>query len=745
MTQPHTHGGPYAQASARYWEHGWRGLLPLPPRAKKAPPTGWTGASGAWPSRADVAAWADGPDGDGNIGLRLPRTIIGLDVDNYAGKIGGLTLEQAVRRFGPLPATWRSTSRDDGVSGIRLYRVPEGLAWPGELGPGTEIIQHRHRYVVAWPSVHPEGRVYRWITPDGATAATAVPAADDLPDLPDAWIAGLTQGQLEADVPKADIDDMEAVAWLVKHGAGAPCGLMQLEVDRYLADRFADHSSRHDAAKDATARLTHLAAEGHRGAHTAIEAIRIAFIAATEQDPTRARDAGEWKRLLTGAIRIAAVDTQGHDPVDDPCDAPTVLELPPPAAAEPPPAPPAVVDLPGDGVPPVTVLELPAAAVDLSILDDTTTDPAQTIRSAQERAVEAEVNIQRIRREAKRVLDVEEATAAFREPPSRFTLVEELAIPDEPVTYAVEEILPTGGNVLLTAQFKAGKTTLVNHLTRCLADGQPFLGKLNVSEPNGRVALFNYEVDERQYRRWLREVGIGAEPLVSVLNLRGYRLPLVNRHVEDWVVRWLSEHDIAVWVVDPFARAYVGSGTSENDNTEVGRFLDTLDVIKERAGVSELILPTHTGREVFEAGQERARGATRLDDWADVRWMLTKDEDDVRYFSATGRDVDFAESALYFDEAARAPRIAGASRAKESHRKLQDAIVSVVTGNPGISARQMRIAVRQIVGKVTNTDVDDAVALAEMHHLVRVVDGPNRSKMHYADGPTPLVYKPGEQ
>jgi hypothetical protein len=204
-----------------------------------------------------------------------------------------------------------------------------------------------------------------------------------------------------------------------------------------------------------------------------------------------------------------------------------------------------------------------------------------------------------------------------------------------------------------------------------------------------------------------------------VLHLRGYRLP-PHQPARRGLGRALAaERDVAVWVVDPFARAFVGSGTSENDNTEVGRFLDTLDVIKERAGVSELVLPTHTGREEFEEGQERARGATRLDDWADVRWMLTKDDDDVRYFSATGRDVE------------RAPRISGASRAKESTRKLEDAVVSVVSSSPGIALRQMRIAVRQVLGKVRNTDVDDAVTSLEMQGRLRVDDGPNRAKLHF--------------
>lgn len=302
-------------------------------------------------------------------------------------------------------------------------------------------------------------------------------------------------------------------------------------------------------------------------------------------------------------------------------------------------------------------------------------------------AVEAER--ERIRRAARRNVDNEETAATFRPPPYRHTLTDELAIPDEPITYTVNELMPTGANVLLTAAYKTGKTTLINNLAQSLADQQPFLGRFNVAPPDGRVALFNYEVDDRVYRRWLRDAGITNTDQVAVLNLRGFRLPVTTPHVEDWVVNWLTEQQVAVWIVDPFARAFTGCGTSENDNTEVGRFLDTLDVIKQRANVTDLVLPTHTGREHQEAGQERARGATRLDDWADARWILTADNDGHRYFRATGRDVDVAEEQLAFNDETRALSIGGWDRTTAQKRRLEDEVLSVIRAYPGSSQREI--------------------------------------------------------
>lgn len=325
--------------------------------------------------------------------------------------------------------------------------------------------------------------------------------------------------------------------------------------------------------------------------------------------------------------------------------------------------------------------------------------------------VEAEARTQRLRREARRLVDHEDALRTFRPPPYLATLADELALPDEPVTYAVAELIPTGANVLLTAQYKTGKTTLVNNLARSLADGLPFLGRYDVADLDGRVVLFNYEVDGRQYRRWLRDVGIEHTDRVAVLNLRGYRLPLVVPHIEDWVVEYLKRAEAAVWVVDPFARAAVGSIESENDNTEVGAFLDTLDVIKDRAGVSELILPTHTGRADHEAGDERARGATRLDDWADVRWLLTKDKAGTRFFRATGRDVEVDESSLAYDTETRTLSVTGGSRVDIARERMQRAVLTIVTNRPGVNSRDLRDGVRQILGSADSNRVDEAIGL----------------------------------
>jgi hypothetical protein len=332
-------------------------------------------------------------------------------------------------------------------------------------------------------------------------------------------------------------------------------------------------------------------------------------------------------------------------------------------------------------------------------------------------AVATELARQRASREARKLLDQEEAAATFRIPPSRPTLADELKIPPKPVAYAIDELLPAGGNALLTAQYKAGKTSVVNDLLRAYCDSIPFLGRFTVNPGPGRIAVFNYEVGEDQYREWLRALGLQHPERATVLNLRGFRLPVTVPSVEDWVVGWLQDHEVSFWVVDPFARAFTGCGDSENDNSAVGVFLDTLDVIKARAGVRDLVLPTHTGRAEHDQGQERSRGATRLEDWADVRWLLTKGDTEetaeVRFFRATGRDVDVPEAAIAWDETDRSLSHGGGDRKWMAERRRQEAVLAYVADNPGCTSNAVEHAV---TGKATAVRAS-LKQLVASHHI----------------------------
>ena len=280
-----TETGPYGTAADLYWQAGWRGIVPLPPRAKKHPPRGFTGEAGIYPSYPDIHAWAEGPERLGNIALRMPANVIGIDVDAYGDKPGAQTLALAEAAHGPLPATWRTTSRDDGTSGIRLYRVPEGLAWPGEIGGATEVIQSRHRYAVVWPSVHPEGRTYRWISPAGVVSTT-IPDPDALPELPEEWVAAYTGGELATSTARVQVAHSDAIAWIAgrDHATDSMCTRMETALATFTDDL---RGSAHNSTRNGVLRIARLADEGHHGAVHALAQVRRLFLA-DATSPTRA-------------------------------------------------------------------------------------------------------------------------------------------------------------------------------------------------------------------------------------------------------------------------------------------------------------------------------------------------------------------------------------------------------------------------------------------------------------------------
>jgi putative DNA primase/helicase len=282
-----------------------------PPPGSKAAGVTWTGHGAPYPGPIDIASWESGPEAAYNVGLRAPEGVIGLDVDHYGKKNGGDVLAALEARFGPLPPTWVSSARP-APSGIRWFRVPTHLDgrevnWPGEAGKFIEIIQAGHRYAVVWPSINPEaaGAQYewRWSEAGRGNRRGDVPAPDELPPLPEAWIRGL---MLDYDrTEKADLGGGDMARWWAGLRNGAPCPVVKTVSDRVLNGLRTDDGSRHEATRDAAAALARLGGEGHVGTPAALSALGATF----EELIGAARAAsGEWRRLLTGAVKLAAAD-----------------------------------------------------------------------------------------------------------------------------------------------------------------------------------------------------------------------------------------------------------------------------------------------------------------------------------------------------------------------------------------------------------------------------------------------------
>lgn len=333
-------GTPFQRAANFYLAEGWS-PIPLPEKSKWPPADGYTGANGTWVDADDIIKWCK-PRGraqagnmnfrPGNIALRLPKGVLGIDADMYEGKAGRATLESAETAWGPLPPTWVSGSREDG-SGIRLYRIPEGLSWPGQLpqGGGVELVRWDHRYCICAPSIHDKtGEEYVWrLEVEELEAGTdevfvrmaarpeEFPSVGDLPDLPTTWVEGLTSGKPWVD--RGERVELSATAvrdWLSARNGPAHCEVMRKTFNRGLATvrRAGDDGGAHDAARDAAWALIGDAASGHAGVAKALQGIREAFkVAVAERRASTWRD--EWGRIVSrGVEKVAAEgDSEGED------------------------------------------------------------------------------------------------------------------------------------------------------------------------------------------------------------------------------------------------------------------------------------------------------------------------------------------------------------------------------------------------------------------------------------------------
>lgn len=302
MSDPNDNPG-YATAIDAYWQAGWRGILPLKHGFKGGElsglPKGYTGYSGVDPSYPDLLAWSE-QFPDGNLALRLPEYVVGVDVDNYRAKRGALTFAEAIKRWGPLPPTVRTSSRPDNpISGIRLFRVPAGtqletkIAFP-DLGIGdVEIIQHHHRYAVSWPSLHPEGGLYLWR--DDADQLVGIPNIDGLPDFPQAWIDGLRVQ------PKSSFDgpvDFNVVSALTD---GEPSVLVSQRFNDAVKELNLPGASRHDVCTRHVMAIARLGKSGEPGVKRALQMLCDVLVAVRRADGSGSEDVarGEFVRMLT--------------------------------------------------------------------------------------------------------------------------------------------------------------------------------------------------------------------------------------------------------------------------------------------------------------------------------------------------------------------------------------------------------------------------------------------------------------
>ncbi len=302
---------PFRKGAQAARDRGWP-VVPTSRRGTKSPLakgiTGYDGIDASDEQLADLIARYP----YANLGLRLPFDVLGLDVDAYDGRAGAATLASLTAELGPLPTTYRSTSRapEDPVSGIYLYRAPREMDWKwvGDLGPGSgiEIIQRHHRFVSCWPSVHNSTkRIYAWWR---GNEQADIPRPTDLPLLPVKWAAHLLSSRRYQ--PRERVTGRELAEWYGRVHAGPMCaGMEQFAILQATEVRAAAaEGGLHQALFAAAADICRMAADGCTGLDRALGIVEKEAIQAQEM---RDRDLqAEWEGAVSYGMAQAAALAQ---------------------------------------------------------------------------------------------------------------------------------------------------------------------------------------------------------------------------------------------------------------------------------------------------------------------------------------------------------------------------------------------------------------------------------------------------
>lgn len=624
---------PYGSSAKAYLAAGYW-PLPLPPRKKASPPEGYTGRTERKVGLADVDRWI-AENRSGNIALRLPPGVAGIDVDAYKDDRHLAAWEELIARYGPLPdAPWCS-SRNDGVSGVRLFRVDKDWEAAGKLPEGSngispgEVIQWHHRYVVCPPSIHPDtGRAYRW-------RSGSITKVTDLPALPQSWLDALDiaaaparAAPRRAPAPKSPGqtggrpgDDFNECAdwladilgphgWTLHHDSGGT-----LYVTRPGKDVREGHSATIGHSKDGVDRLYVFSADA---APFEVETpyTKFAAYALLNHD-------GDWQTAVRELSR-AGYGAPPHRRATAPLAWPSTKNAP-------------VSDVSGNG----------------------STDLSKPHRAPDRQIEQRSDNSDDSNGDRELLADVRDGA-----------WLDKQEFP--PLRYAISGLIPEGFTIKVGPP-KAGKSWLILGLLLAVASGGTALGRVSTGRPRRVFYLALEDGDRRMQDRCRALLGEG-EPIPELFC---YKTRATPQSVLPVIKAWMRRHpDTAMVVIDTLAKvmppALQGESSYQRDY-RVGSALKK--VADDHPGLSVVVL--HHDRKASAEDFVDAVSATHgLAGAADTIIVLSrKRQSDEGLLQVTGRDVQESEYAIKLvsgDWQLEGATLASAAQAARSRHAEQD-------------------------------------------------------------------------
>ena len=294
-----------------------------------------------------------------------------------------------------------------------------------------------------------------------------------------------------------------------------------------------------------------------------------------------------------------------------------------------------------------------------------------------------------------------------------FTSVGELLdMPDEPIPWAIHEMLPHGALTIIAAEPGAGKSTWLRNLAVCVAQGRPFQGR---AVKQGPVLLFSLEEYKPMVAEHMRKMGADRE---DPLHIRFDPLDDAVSQVRAAVERLKP----AMVIIDPLPKFVAIDDL--NSYGQVSPAMDALVQLAHEGDGTNIVVVTHTNK---EGEDKRPGGSIAFAASADVILHLAV-EGDKRRRVISGVKNRFDERFLL------EPTVLGlnpdtghiealGSKADAVYRDLGADMLAALEGGPmknadllasvtGSNANKSRTVIRlQEVGKITRTPDPDGKGL----------------------------------
>lgn len=346
-------------------------------------------------------------------------------------------------------------------------------------------------------------------------------------------------------------------------------------------------------------------------------------------------------------------------------------------------------------------------------------------------------------RQVRRAADMAEAASGYVRPPADTTtwLHDAFTLPPAPVQWLIQDMCSADATVVIAGQYKTGKTKLmIASLMSALVDGEPFLGQMPVTVPEGgaKIGHWNLEMSASDLiDKYMRPVGYKNPQNIKLGNWRGQPINLMTELGMADAVEWLR--GLNVWMIDSWTALCRTCGVDPNSGKEVGMLLHRIEEIKAASGVRVCFFLAHTARSASESERPGTRGASEVDDHVDSRWVLTRDKSDVRFIQVEGRDTQLEPVSLDFNVDTGRSVVGATSRASAATDGWVQTVVKIVHGmgpgrgvNEATLIRKMREV--QTIGVAKAKDFiqqADAAGFIEIKMEPRVNGRGRAEKMHY--------------